>query len=348
MNKKLISYLILVITLAITTILYFYDPIDASVNHIDYSLAATSHTFKQDNQHLQKVRDLRLPFHKKTWIKFHILDENGRYLPFRIISFFCNFTDTLPGKGSTSNSCRNGETIMIFPFVAENDFEDGDIRLIMSNTEYVVHIYSDSFADGMSKDVMFTTPQIEDGKSEYQVYLKFVEKGYRKRIAVHGELSQNVEAMKHTVNYFKDGSFLNDYLPQGNKFEINVDELGGELMVGGGEKQAALLYCKKVDDARVTNPIIIDYKNLKEYNFNFQEVEHDAMLDFLSGPDSRLPLGWKRITKGSKTAKVFLSPGEYYYRFSKLDSSRDISQNPNGKITVEGNTSVYDLSNIPK
>jgi hypothetical protein len=105
-------------------------------------------------------------------------------------------------------------------------------------------------------------------------------------------------------------------------------------MIGGGLKSNALLHVASVDNANIMNANVIDQSLLKECEITFSPLKTDVIIDFLPDKNCRLGLSWTRVKKGESHASIFIVPGNYYYRFSPVDSTRNIGQKPKNKITI--------------
>ena len=290
----------------------------------------------------QKVKDLRLSEHDVSYLKIHILNEYGKYLSCSKIDFW-EIQDGKLGKAGASNTFDSGETILIRPFVNKTD--PPIRRSLLSNQQYAVFVNSAFFTKGYSEKLEFVTPLITSGIKEYEVKLKFSGPtgAVKQPIKLFGNLPQVVDSNSYSVSYLKDHIFLTKAIPKGSEFSISVPELGGELMVGGGDKSCAILHVPVVTRNEINNATVIDHSKLVEYEIKFPQLQHPTIIDFLPNANHRLGISWAKSLKGESSARVYLLPGTYFYRFSRLDATRNVNQKPIKEI-IFGEKKQYELT----
>lgn len=168
-------------------------------------------------------------------------------------------------------------------------------------------------------------PGLVPGQSRYVVGLRPDKQAEPEPVGVElaGTLPVGIpEDAPWTINYLMDGQWKIIPLTPGKRdFRIRIPAYGGELMMEGGKRRCAYLYQKKVGGPTVEAGAPRDPAELRRFPVRYTMRADPATLDFLTGPDSRLPVAWIKIRQGEGEGQdeVALIPGRYWVRYHGRD-----------------------------
>ena len=120
------------------------------------------------------------------------------------------------------------------------------------------------------------------------------------------------------------------------KFNIEVPAVGGELMIGGTEKMVALVYVKKVTDAKIDNSMQLNETLRKKIRVIVRADQRETSLEFLTSKEARFPVSWAKFPPGSRTTDVYIAPGRYWVRRNVIGIEHLVVEEPFTEVEISG------------